>query len=59
MTFSWKNVLDRKNLRCKGLEIDEGVCDMFENQPEAVVERLRRVVRNEIKEVMVVGQFKC
>lgn len=42
---------------CKGPEIDEGVCNMFEKQPEAIVERVR-VVKNEIKEMRMVGQFK-
>lgn len=39
---------------CKGLETDEGVYDMFEKQPEVIVERVR-VVKNEVKEMMVGG----
>lgn len=38
--------------KCKGLETGEGMCDMFEKQPKADVERLR-VVRDE---VVVVGR---
>lgn len=38
---------------CKGLETD-GVYDMFEKQPEVIVERVR-VVKNEVKEMMVGG----
>lgn len=41
MTFSWKNVLDRRSHKCKGLNTAKGMFDLFEKQPEAIVERLR------------------
>lgn len=54
MTLSWENV-QTEGTKCKGLGTGEVMCDMFEKQPKANVERLR-VVRDEVKEVMVVGR---
>lgn len=58
MIFSWK-IFQTEGTSSKKVLKQAKKCLTFEKQPEAIVERVRRVVRDGVKEVMVVGEIKC
>lgn len=60
MTLSWKIFQTEGTSSKKVLkQVKKCLTYLRNSQPEAIVQRVRRVLRDGVKEMMVVGEIKC